>query len=152
MTQPSLGIANALWGRASRTVSGRDYTSADSDTTSRILADCRESDKNNGVLFQYGRAPKYCRLRPLVEVRAQFVDRGEAHHAFRHLGLDRAVRVERIGHAVDDPRLQHRHRRLIAIPRRGAIGLRRRRRPSAAPLRRNVTLPPALRLGPGIVE
>ena len=85
-------------------------------------------------------------------MRAQFVDRGEAHHAFRHLGLDRTVRIERIGHAVDDARLQHRHRRLIAIARRAAIGLRPRRRPSAAPLRRNVARPPSLRLGPGIVE
>src|SRR5437016_5643360 len=40
-------------------------------------------------------------LRPMVEMGAQFVDRGKPHHAFRHLRLDRAVRVKRVGHAID---------------------------------------------------
>ena len=46
-------------------------------------------------------------------MRAQLVDRGEAHHALGHLRFDRPVGIERIGHAVDDTRLEHRHRRLF---------------------------------------
>ena len=87
-------------------------------------------------------------------MRAQFVDRGEAHHAFRHLGLDRTVGIERIGHAIDDARLQHRHRRLIL----GFAPVRRWLRASvggmrlAAPLRRHFAGLGAIRSRPGIVE
>ena len=49
---------------------------------------------------------------------AQFVNRSETHHAFRHLGLDRSVRIQRIGHSIDDARFEHRHRRLILDRRR----------------------------------
>ena len=46
-------------------------------------------------------------------MRAQFVDGGKPHHALGHLRLDRAVGVERIGHAVDNARFEHRDRRLL---------------------------------------
>ena len=52
-------------------------------------------------------------------MRAQFVDRGKPHHAFGHLRLDRAVGIQRIGHAIDDARFEHRHRRLILVVRGG---------------------------------
>ena len=60
---------------------------------------------------------------------AQFVDRGKAHHAFRHLRLDRAVGVKRVGHAVDHARLQHRDlRRFLAAGRASRAGLAEGRR------------------------
>ena len=55
---------------------------------------------------------------------AQFVDRGKPHHAFGHLRLDRAIRIQRIGHAVDDARFEHRHRRLILVRRGRRMPLR----------------------------
>ena len=44
----------------------------------------------------------------LLEVRAQRIDGGELHHALRQLGFDRAVGIERVGHAVDDAGFQDR--------------------------------------------
>ena len=44
----------------------------------------------------------------LFEVRAQRVDRGELHHALRQLRFDRAVGIERVGHAVDHAGLEDR--------------------------------------------
>ena len=57
-------------------------------------------------------------------MRAQFVDGGKAHHALGHLRLDRPVGVERIGHAVDDTRLEYGDRRLL-LARGGGMTLRR---------------------------
>ena len=58
----------------------------------------------------------------LEQIGLQLVDRREPHRALRQLGLDRAVDVERIGHAVDHARLVDRARR-----RRSARGARRLR-------------------------
>ena len=51
----------------------------------------------------------------LIEVPAQVFDRGEAHGAVRHLGFDRAVGEQGIGHLVDHAGLEDRQR-----PRFGA--------------------------------
>jgi len=60
------------------------------------------ADKNGGAIFFKARRGEYRRaLRTVVEMRAQFVDRGKPHHAFRHLRLDRTVGIKRVGHAVD---------------------------------------------------
>ena len=100
------------------------------------------SDKNGGVLFSK-RLPRQVLpgSGPLVEMRAQFVDRGKAHHALRHLGLDRAIRIERIGHAIDDAGFEHRDRRLflVAAPANAVRAARRqpaRKVDGARPLRR----------------
>ena len=50
-------------------------------------------------------------------MRAQFVDRREPHHAFGHLRLDRTVGIQRIGHAIDDARFEHRDLRRVVISR-----------------------------------
>ena len=51
--------------------------------------------------------PKAKRLRGvLLDVIAQVRDGAEAQRALRQLGLDRTVRVQRIGHAVDDAGFQ----------------------------------------------
>ena len=42
----------------------------------------------------------------LLDVIAQVRDGAEAQRALRQLGLDRTVRVQRIGHAVDDAGFQ----------------------------------------------
>ena len=106
----------------------------------------------------------------MVEVRAQFVDRGEPHHAFGHLRLDRAVGIQRVGHAVDHTRFEDRHRRLILVarhrriairPRRSGVRLGKRRWRTAAPQwwwwwwrRRRCCRSGlrAVRLRPGVVE
>src|ERR1700722_9578137 len=48
---------------------------------------------------------------------AQFIDRGEPHHALGHLRLDRTVGIERIGHAIDHARFEHGYRRLTLMAR-----------------------------------
>ena len=68
----------------------------------RIWANCCWRDKNDGIVFFKAASPQVQRSRTLVEVRAQLVDGTEPHHAFGHLGLDRAVGIQRIGHAVDN--------------------------------------------------
>src|SRR5690348_17608441 len=98
-----------------------------------LLADYERmtaNDKNNRAVFYR----PFGRSRALVEMGAQVVDRGKTHHAFRHLRFDGTVGIKRIGHAVDDATLQHRHarRRLFGARRRalgrGRIWLGRRRR------------------------
>ena len=42
----------------------------------------------------FSSAPRKVSSRPLIEVSAQFVDRRKTHHAFRHLSLDRSIRVQ----------------------------------------------------------
>src|ERR1700712_3159168 len=49
----------------------------------------------------------------LIKMRTQLVDGRKTHHAFGHLGLDRAIGIKRIGHSVDDAGLEHRHWRLL---------------------------------------
>src|SRR5215813_4122638 len=41
-----------------------------------------------------------------LDMRAELADRAEPDGSVRELGLDRAIGVERIGHAVDNPGLQ----------------------------------------------
>ena len=60
----------------------------------------------------------------LVEMRAQFIDRREPHHAFGHLRLDRAVGIQRIGHSIDDARFENRDRRLFLVARGRRIAIR----------------------------
>src|SRR5262249_56173321 len=47
------------------------------------------------------------RLRVAFDMRAQFGDRAELDRSVRQLGLDRSIRIKRIGHAVDDPGLEN---------------------------------------------
>src|SRR5215510_5350956 len=44
----------------------------------------------------------------VLDMRAQFRDRAEAHGPVRKLGLDGTIRIERIGHAIDNARLEDR--------------------------------------------
>jgi hypothetical protein len=44
----------------------------------------------------------------VLDVRAQFRDRAEAHGPVRKLGLDGTIGIERIGHAIDNARLEDR--------------------------------------------
>jgi hypothetical protein len=93
-------------------------------------------------------------------MRAKLVDRGKPHHALRHLRFDGSVRIERIGHAVDDARFEYRHRGLF-LRRRRMTGRRRhgrrlrlaegRWRPWATP-RGDIDRPRPIRLRPRIVE
>ena len=69
-------------------------------------------------------------------VGAQFVDRGKAHLAFRHLRLDRAVGIERIGHAVDHARFEHGDARRRLARRRRRVPQRARRLRLACAARR----------------
>ena len=139
MAQPSW-IANAPSATAIGTVSGRAYTSAE---LSRLVISLGDYERITGNLtrrrrfiFDTAVAASIAGSGPLIEMRAQLVDRGEAHHAFRHLGLDRAVGIERIGHAIDDARFQDRRRRLIAIVRAGAALVSSNVKGVAAPRRR----------------
>src|SRR4029079_2763015 len=52
------------------------------------------------------------------DVRAQLGDRAAPQRSIRKLGFDRSVGVERIGHALDDARLQDRCRRWLLRRRR----------------------------------
>ena len=94
---------------------------------------------------------------------AQLVDRGKAHHALRHLRLDRAVGIKRIGHAVDDAGFEHRHRRLFGRRRLGCrrrcgrlrssrLEGRRRPRRRRATRRGRLRRPHTVGLRPGVVE
>jgi hypothetical protein len=44
----------------------------------------------------------------VLNMRAQFRDRAEAHGPVRKLGLDGTIGIERIGHAIDNARLEDR--------------------------------------------
>jgi hypothetical protein len=44
----------------------------------------------------------------VLDMRAQFRDRAEAHGPVRKLGLDGTIGIERIGHAIDNARLEDR--------------------------------------------
>ena len=60
-------------------------------------------------------------------MRAQLGDRAEPHRPVRKLGLDRAVGVERVGHAVDHAGLEDRERRAWLGVEPGGCGLSDRR-------------------------
>ena len=140
-----------------RTVSGRAYTlrgiSVRLDEYERITGELTRTTAFYFSTDRFG-GKVLARSGPLVEMRAQFVDRGEPHHAFGHLRLDRAVGIQRIGHAIDDARFEHRHRRLILgsrrrrrDPRGRAVGRGRRSTASGAPLRRDLAGLAPLRFG-----
>src|SRR4051812_32010213 len=44
----------------------------------------------------------------LFKMCTERIDRCELHHALRQLSFDRAVRIERVGHAIDDAGLEDR--------------------------------------------
>ena len=95
----------------------------------------------------------------LVEVHAQFVNGRKPHHALGHLGLDRTVGIQGIGHSIDDARFEDRHLRLLhhwsSVVCAGCGGARfgeGRWRPATAPLRRQIGAPRAFRFGPRVVE
>ena len=48
-------------------------------------------------------------------MRAQFGDRAELDRSVRQLGLDRSIRIKRVGHAVDDAVLENGYPRLREI-------------------------------------
>src|SRR6476659_2876253 len=98
----------------------------------------------------------------LVEMCAPFVDRGEPHHAFGHLSLNRAVRIQRVRHSIDHARFENRNRRLVFVARgrrlalcAGCVGTtclgKGRWRPAASP-RRRIGGSGAFRLWPGVLE
>src|SRR3954471_10894255 len=128
MAQPS-GITSAQdaldSANRNRTVSVRANTSAETQTTWLYERSARKLTRTAAVYFRQLVPRQVLPVsRPLVEMHAQFVDRGEAHQAFRHLGLDRTVGKKRIGHAVDNTRFQHHHLGLILHARGRGFGPR----------------------------
>ena len=50
-----------------------------------------------------------------LDMRAQLGNRAEPDGAMRQLGFDRAIRIKRVGHAVDDPGFQDRGAALLDL-------------------------------------
>src|SRR5215467_16400169 len=66
-----------------------------------VYAQMNADVARNGAFIWTSSAEIAALSRAVVEVRPEFVDRCEPHHAFGHLRLNGSVGVERIGHAVD---------------------------------------------------
>src|SRR4051812_19579334 len=116
-----LSAGSAMARSLSKTcVRAGDYERCTADVTRTTRRSCR---------FICGVTLRGERSGTLVEMRAQFVNGGEAHHALGHLRLDRTVGIQRIGHSIDHAGFEHGYRRrlfasarlLTACPRRGGL-------------------------------
>src|SRR5215468_542717 len=70
-----------------------------------------------------GGRPVEFRLRVVLDMRTQLCDRAKTHGPVWKLRFDRAVGIERIGHAVDHARLEDRNRARLPLGTRRRLAV-----------------------------